>query len=55
MKKGCCDIKVTESENGYHIEVTGEDIKEKCKSVFENCCSEEAIKKCFENCCGFKE
>ncbi len=52
MCKECCEIKVTEIENGYRIEIKGEDIKEKCKSVLENCCSEDNIKKCFEKCCG---
>lgn len=52
MKKDCCNIKVTETENGYTIEISGEGVKEKCKSTFENCCSQENIKKCFEKCCG---
>lgn len=55
MKEECCDIKVTEIENGYRIEVTGKDLKGRCKSVFEKCCSEENIKKCFQSCCGLKE
>ena len=55
MEKQCCNINVTELENGYRCEVTGEDVKEKCKSVFENCCTEEKINKCFEGCCGTKE
>jgi len=55
MNKNCCDVKVTEVENGYRIEVTGEGVKEKCKTVFENCCTEENIKKCFQGCCGTNE
>jgi hypothetical protein len=53
--KDCCNIKVTETEKGYRIEVTGEKIKEKCGAFIENCCSDENIKKCFEACCGSKE
>ena len=52
MNKDCCDIKVTEVENGYRIEIQGEGVNEKCKSVFEDYCSEENIKKYFEKCCG---
>ncbi len=52
MVKECCDIKVTEIENGYRIEIKGEEVTEKCKSAFENYCSEENIKKYFEKCCG---
>ncbi len=51
MNKDCCDIKVSEIENGYRIEIQGEGVNEKCKSVFENYCSEENIKKYFEKCC----
>ncbi len=52
MGKDCCDVKVTEVENGYRVDITGEGIKEKCKAVFENCGIEGNIKKCFEKCCG---
>jgi hypothetical protein len=51
MEKKCCKFKVTETENGYRIEITGEGVKEKYKSVFENCSCEDNIKKCFEKCC----
>lgn len=54
MKNDCCNINVTEVENGYRIEITGKDVKEKCETVFENCCSDENIKKCFQGCCGSK-
>ena len=55
MEKGCCDIKFKETENGYTIEIKGEGIKEKCKSVFENCCTEEKIRSCIQSCCESKE
>jgi hypothetical protein len=51
MNKDCCDIKVTELKSGYRIDITGEDVKEKCKSVLENCCTDESLKKCFQACC----
>lgn len=51
MGKDCCNIKVTETEKGYSIEVTGEDIKDKCKTILNNCCSHETINKHFESCC----
>ena len=52
MGKDCCDVKVTEIDNGYRIEVTGEDIKGKCKDT---CCSPDDIKKCFQSCCEIKK
>ena len=52
MSKNCCDINVKEIENGYSVEITGDGVKEKCKTVFDSCCSEENIKKCFQNCCS---
>ncbi len=51
MGKDCCNIKVTETEKGYSNEVTGEDIKDKYKSILDNRCSQEKIKKHFESCC----
>lgn len=33
MEKECCSVNVVELENGYKIEVTGEDVKEKCKDA----------------------
>lgn len=52
MEKKCCEINVSEVESGYRIEITGEGVKEKCKSAMENCCSEEGLKKCFQSFCG---
>lgn len=40
MKKECCNVKVNEIDNGYQIEITGEEVKEKCKTVIENCCKD---------------
>lgn len=51
MKKDCCNIKVTETENGYNLEITGDDIKEKCKSILENCCSGDKKKDSGRSCC----
>ena len=55
MDKKCCSFDVTELENGYRIEVTGDDIKEKWKTIFEKCCTDEKIKNCFSACCGKKQ
>lgn len=54
MKKDCCDIKVSEVENGYAIEITGEGVKEKCKTFFKDCCTEQNLRKCFQACRGSK-
>ncbi len=52
MEKKCCEIKVSEMEDGFRIEITGAEVKEKCKSAMENCCSGESMKKCFQSFCG---
>jgi len=41
MNKECCTIKVNETDKGYVIEVTGDDVKGCCKSIVVNdkdCC-----------------
>lgn len=50
MKKECCNIKISETEKGFCLEVEGDEVKDKCKTVFSNCCSGEMIKK-FQSCC----
>ena len=55
MDKQCCDISFTEVENGYRIDIIGEGVKDKCKTVFENCCTEEKIQECLQSCCGTKK
>ena len=46
-----CEVKVTELENGYQIQITGDDVKNAHKA--------ENLKKCIEACCSgdapFKE
>ncbi len=54
MEKQCCSVNVTELEKGYRFEITGDDLKEKCKAAFENCCTVENMKKHFSGCCGTK-
>ena len=54
MKKGCCTINVEEIEDGFRVEVTGEDVKEKCKTALETCCSEK-MKSMHTSCCSSKE
>ncbi len=52
MEKDCCDVKVTEIENGYRFEITGEEIKDKCKSIMGKCCTDsKSWKEFFKNCC----
>ncbi|MEE9441219.1 MAG: hypothetical protein V3V99_00935 [candidate division Zixibacteria bacterium] len=34
MEKDCCQVKVTEIDNGFRIEVTGDNVKSK----FAGCC-----------------
>ncbi len=46
MEKDCCQINVTELDNGYRIEITGDDVKEDIK---ENCNCWEYIQKCCSN------
>ena len=43
MEKDCCQINVTELDNGYRIEVTGDDVKEKCNcpQMIQKCCGTE--------------
>jgi hypothetical protein len=54
MNKECCDIKVTELDDGYRIEIRGEGIKEKCKVFRERCCSDSDKWKEFVKCCFAK-
>ncbi len=51
MDKDCCNIKVTETQKGYRFEISGKEIKDKCKAFMEKCRAggkpwEEFIKKC---------
>ncbi len=52
MEKECCNFKMTETEDGYRIDIKGENLKEKFDTVFKNCCSEEMKKKMSHFCCG---
>lgn len=51
MEKQCCNASITELENGYRLEITGDEIKGKCKTIFEKCCTDGNIKNIFQ-CCG---
>ena len=52
MERECCTVKVTETDEGFQIDVKGENLKEKFETVFKGCCSEEMRKKGFQFCCG---
>jgi hypothetical protein len=39
-----CEVKVTELENGYQIQITGDNVKDALKA--------ENLKKCIESCCS---
>ena len=52
MEKECCSVKVTETDDGLRIDIKGEGLKEKCETVFKNCCSEDMKKSGFQFCCG---
>jgi len=52
MEKKCCDVNVTEIEKGYRIEVTGDQVKGKCKEVIENLCKDGKCGEMFKKeCC----
>ena len=56
MEKECCNMKVTEIEDGIKIEITGKDIKNKCKAMMQNCCcDEESVQKIIKSCCKPEE
>ncbi len=52
MKKECCNVKVSETDNGYCVEVEGEEVKSKVKEVMGNCCSKDQMKNWFPSCCS---
>jgi len=42
MEKDCCNIKATEIENGYRIEITGANIKDgTCFQMFKSFCDKQ--------------
>ena len=41
-----CEIKVTEFENGYQVQITGDKVKDTLKP--------ENLKKCIQSCCSGK-
>jgi len=48
MEKQCCNFSVTELEDGYRLEVTGQEVKGRCKTIFEKCCTGENMNNCFQ-------
>ncbi len=55
MKKDCCNIKVTETEKGYRVEVTGDEVKTKCKEILEKCGKDNISCSEFFKSCGCKQ
>jgi hypothetical protein len=53
MEKECCQANVTELDDGYRIEITGKDIKEKgnCWELIEKCCKERQKAGGSDDCC----
>lgn len=52
MEKECCNMKVTETDDGLRVDIKGEGLKEKCETLLKNCCSEEMKEKLHQCCCG---
>jgi len=56
MDKECCNMNVTEIEEGIRIEITGKDIKDKCKVLRQKCCCDQDIaQKIIKTCCKEEE
>jgi len=49
-----CNVGITHLENGYRLEITGDEVKNKFKAFFESCFTPERIKECFHGCCDSK-
>ncbi len=52
MEKECCNVNVTETEDGLRIEIRGEALKEKAATLLKNCCGEDVGRKGLSFCCG---
>ena len=52
MEKECCTINVSETEEGYRIDLKGENLKEKFAAMVKNCCGDEMKRKGVQFCCG---
>jgi hypothetical protein len=55
MEKECCNIKFTETDKGYRVDIEGENVKEKIKETTDQCCSGDMMKNIFTSCCGPKK
>jgi hypothetical protein len=51
LKKECCNVKVSETDKGFCVEVEGDEVKSKVKEVMENCCSKDSKKNWSHSCC----
>lgn len=55
MEKECCNLRVTEIEDGYRLELTGQEVKGRCKTILEKCYAEGGMKNCFQMFSEFKK
>jgi hypothetical protein len=55
MEKECCNIKFTETDKGYCVDIEGEKVKEKIEVAADHCCSGDMMKNVFKSCCGSKK
>lgn len=55
METKCCNVSVTEIEDGYRLEVTGQEVKGRGKTIFEKCFTDENMKNCFQVFSGLKK
>jgi hypothetical protein len=53
MEKECCNIKITELDDGYRFEITGKELKEKCNclEILRNCCGQQPVAAGKKNSC----
>jgi hypothetical protein len=55
MEKECCNIKFTETDKGYRVDIEGEKVKEKIEEAADHYCSGDMMKNVFKSCCGSKK
>jgi len=51
MERKCCNIEVTETDEGYLLKITGENVKEQVRRCLERCCKGDEPSSKKEGCC----